>query len=409
MNRTINIGIIGVNGRGRIWNYWHNPSKGVIVAGGADKSPDNLRQFRERCNPNAFITTDYRQLLERPEIDAVAVVTPDCFHAEQVIAALEAGKHVYCEKPLATSIEDCDRILACAANSRGKLMVGFNMRYMPFVRKMKEIIDSGRIGTIKAVWVRHFVGMGGIYYYHGWAGKRSNSASLLLQKGSHDIDVVHYLTGQYTVKAAAFGGLDFFGGAEDDTQECTTCPERESCPDCLIPHLDLDRKPDRRFCAFRREIDVPDNYICLFELANGIKFSYNECHFTPDYHRNYTFIGTKGRIENSEIDHTIKVWLRKNGRNDQPDEIIDPGSNISPEELELGHGGADPLICADFIRMIRENTESPVPVIAGRMAVAAGICAQQSIDCGGMPVKIPPAAPGHVPVATPKAEAVIYG
>ncbi|MCF6174531.1 MAG: Gfo/Idh/MocA family oxidoreductase [Victivallaceae bacterium] len=388
--KKISLGIIGVNGRGRLWRFWHKPENGVVVAGGADISMDNLQKFKERCNPEAFITTDYRELVERDDLDAIVVATPDRFHAEQVIVALEAGKHVYCEKPLATSIEDCDRILSCAETSKGKLMVGFNMRYMPFVRKMKEIVDSGRIGQIKAVWVRHFVGMGSIYYFHGWHGKRENAASLLLQKGSHDIDAVHYITGQYSVKAAAFGGRDFFGGNKANDLECAVCEQRDSCTDSIVDHLDLDRKPERKYCAFRQEIDMPDNYICMFELGNGIKFSYNECHFTPDYHRNYTFIGTKGRLENSEIDNTIRIWDRKIGRNDQPDEIIDMKQNISPEELELGHGGADPLICDDFIKMIRENSEPPVPALAGRMAVAAGLCAQHSLDNGSIPVELPP-------------------
>jgi predicted dehydrogenase len=232
--------------------------------------------------------------------------------------------------------------------------------------------------------------MGSIYYFHGWHGKRENAASLLLQKGSHDIDVVHYVTGQYSVKAAAFGGRDFFGGNKANELECAVCSERDSCTDSIVDHLDLDRKPERKYCSFRQEVDMPDNYMCMFELENGIKFSYNECHFTPDYHRNYTFIGTKGRLENSEIDETIRIWDRKNGRSDQPDEIIDMKQHISPEELELGHGGADPLICADFIKMIRENSEPPVPVIAGRMAVVAGLCAQYSLDHHGIPVDLPP-------------------
>ncbi len=388
-NKKIKIGIIGVNGRGRLWRFWHKPDAGVVVAGGADISQNNLVKFRERCNPEAFITTDYRELVKRGDLDAIVVTTPDNFHAEHVIAALEAGKHVYCEKPLAISIADCDRILACAEKSRGKLMVGFNMRYLPFVRKMKEIVDSGRIGEVKAVWVRHFVGMGSVYYFHGWHGRRDNAASLLLQKGSHDIDVVHFVTGQYTVKAAAFGGRDFFGGDKPDDLECMDCEERDHCVDAMGEHLDLDRKPERKYCAFRTEIDMPDNYMCMFELANGIKFSYNECHFTPDYQRNYTFIGTTGRLENSEIDNTIRIWDRKNGRNDQPDEIIDLKQNLTNGELELGHGGSDELICDDFIKMIRDGSEPTVPPLAGRMAVVAGLCAQHSLDHQGIPVALP--------------------
>lgn len=392
--KEIRLGLVGVNGRGRLYGYWHRPAAGVTVAAGADVSTRALDRFKERCNPDAWVTTDFRRLLERDDLDAVAITTPDRFHAEQAILALEADKHVYCEKPLAISIGDCDRILSAARRSRGKLMVGFNLRYADFVRRMKEVADSGEIGEIKAVWVRHFVGMGGVYYFHSWGGVRRHTASLLLQKGAHDIDVIHHITGQYTVKAAAFGGLDYFGGTAANTLDCPSCPERERCPDTIMGHLDLDRKPERRFCAFRREIDIPDNYVCLFELANGIRVSYNECHFTPDYQRNYTFIGTEGRMENNEIDGTIRIWKRRPGRNDRPDRVIDLNCEQN-REAEVGHGGSDQRICDDFIEMIRSGGESPVPALAGRMAVAAGLSAQQSLDAGGVPVAVPAVCPAE--------------
>ena len=391
MSANINIGIIGVNGRGRIWRFLHKPENGVVVSAGMDISEKNLERFKKQCNLKAFTTMDHNSLVQRDDLDAVVVASPDHCHAEHAIAALNAGKHVYCEKPLAITIDQCDRILDAAKASSGKLMVGFNMRYMPFVRKMKEIVESGAIGEIKAVWVRHFVGMGSVYYYHDWGALRRNSSSLLLQKGSHDLDVVHFVTGKYIKKAVAFGGLDFFGGEADNELECADCDKYESCVDSIIDHTDLERKPERRFCAFRKEVDIPDNYVCLFEMDGGVKFSYNECHFTPDYHRNYTFIGTKGRLENCEIDDTIRIWKRKRGKNDVPDEVID----VSPKgengyEDEVGHGGADPLICDEFVSMIRDDREPSVPPLAGRMAVAAGLCAQKSLDAGGVLVNIPP-------------------
>ena len=386
--KEVNLGIIGLNGRGRICDYWRE-LPGVNIAAGADISQDSIDKFLAAVNPNAFITKDYHDLLKMDSLDGIAVTTPDYLHAEMVIAALDAGKFVYCEKPLAVTVEQCDAILAASKRHPGKLMVGFNMRYMPFVRKMKQLVDDGEIGEIKAVWVRHFVGMGSIYYYHDWHGIKRNVGSLLLQKGSHDIDVIHYITGHHTVKAAAFGGLELFGGDRDNRLSCPECDKRDSCIESQMSALNLDRKPERKYCAYRREIDVPDNYTCLFLLDNGITVSYNECHFTPDYHRNYTFIGTKGRIENSEIESTVKLWRRKTGRSDQPDAVFDMLNSLTREQLEIGHGGADPKICADFIRLIRgEITEPPVPVEAGRYAALAGLAAQYSLEHGGQVVDV---------------------
>ena len=388
----LRIGIIGINGRGRLSRFWHDPSGRSIVTAAADISQYNLDQFRQYGNPDAWCTTDYRRMLERDDIDAIAVTTPDYCHAEEAVAAMEAGKPVYCDKPMAISIADCDRMLAMSARTGSKLMIGFNMRYMRFVRKMKSIVDSGRIGQVKAVWIRHFVGMGSLYYFHGWQSLRKFTTSLLLQKGCHDVDVMHFVTGKYTRRVAAFGGLDYFGGDKPNDLNCTHCPDQATCTEDVHGALTA-KKPQRERCAFRSEIDIPDNYVTIMELDGGIKATYTECHFSPDYHRNYTFIGTDGRIENDELSDTISIWMRGSKRDDsvsKPDEVLSMKTDANNVMEEVGHGGADQGICQDFVKMVLDGTPPPVPPEAGRMSVAVGCCAQKSMDEGGMPQSIPP-------------------
>ncbi|SVC86742.1 uncharacterized protein METZ01_LOCUS339596, partial [marine metagenome] len=181
----LRIGMIGVTGRGGLWRNWHNPDGRSVVVAGADTNANNLNIFSEHHGQNPYTTQDYRDILCRTDIDAIAVASPDYCHEEHAADALESGKHVFCEKPLAITIEGCDRILNAWHASGNRLMVGFNMRYMHIFRTMKEIIESGVIGEIKAVWVRHFVGMGSDFYYHDWHATKQNTTSLLLQKGSH--------------------------------------------------------------------------------------------------------------------------------------------------------------------------------------------------------------------------------
>ena len=389
MNDTqLRIGIIGINGRGTLSRYWHQPEGRSVVAGAADIREENLHVFREQCNQDAFITTDYRELLARDDIDAVAVTTPDFCHEEHACAALEAGKPVYCEKPMAVTIEGCDRMVRTARRTGRKLMIGFNMRYMRYVRKMKELVDAGAIGEVKAVWIRHFVGMGSIFYFHDWHADKKNTTSLLLQKGSHDFDVTHFVTGHYTRRVAAFGGLDFFGGDAPNDLRCSKCEKRDTCLEAT-PRERSKRKPNHDYCAFRREVSVPDNYVTIMELEGGIKASYLECHFTPDYQRNYTFIGTEGRIENSTPDNKIRLWRRRNGSHEDSDETFDvtPGGDNG---LEVGHGGSDGLITRSFVDMVLDDKEPPVPMEAGRMSVAVGVLAQRSLENGGRVYEIPP-------------------
>ncbi|MCC6443808.1 MAG: Gfo/Idh/MocA family oxidoreductase [Armatimonadetes bacterium] len=373
----LHIGMIGVSGRGGLWHNWHRPKDGrSVVVAGADVRPEFLKRFASDNGDDPFTTPDYRELLARDDVDAVAVCSPDFCHEEHAVAALEAGKHVFLEKPMAITTEGCDRILRAWHASGKRFMIGFNMRYMRIFRVMKEIVESGAVGELKAVWVRHFVGHGGDFYYHDWHATRQNATSLLLQKGSHDIDMIHWITGRYTRRVAAFGSLDFFGGDKPNDLTCDTCPEVRAC---------TETQPDspRRQCAFRQEVDVEDNNIMIMELDGGIKASYLQCHFTPDYHRNYTFIGTEGRVENSEPEE--KVWV-KTRRSNTYREYAD--CEYSVKAARGSHSGADPVICEDFLDMVMDGKEPIATPLAGRMSVAAGCAGAFSLRNGGVPVDI---------------------
>lgn len=368
----VRIGIIGLGKRGKVAAiHWNNKEGRSVVIAGADVNQDRLDEFKGYINDSVFVTTDYHKILERNDVDAVAITSPDFCHEEQAVAALEAGKHVFCEKPLAITTEGCDRILRAWKNSGKHLMVGFNMRYMNIFRTMKQIIDAGVIGEIKAVWVRHFVGRGGDFYYHDWHAVRENVNSLLLQKGSHDIDMIHWLTGHYTKRVSAFGNLDFFGGEKPNDLTCPNCPDRKNCTEAQFS--------SRIQCAFRREINVEDNNVVIMELENGIKAAYLQCHFAPDYHRNYTFIGTEGRLENSEP--AMKVWVKM-----RDSKIADRTYEV--KKATGGHAGADPLVCRDFLDMILESKEPVATPLVGRMSVAVGCAAAESMRTGGKVVEI---------------------
>ena len=379
--KQVRMGIIGVGGRGGIAVHWHKPGGTSVVVAGADVSPKNLETFREKYG-NVFTTTDYRELLKRKDIDAVAITSPDWTHEEYAIAALKAGKHVYCEKPIAITIAGCDRILLAAKKSGKKFMVGFNMRYMSVFPVMKDIIEKGVIGEVKAVWVRHFVGLGGQFYYHDWHANSKNSTGLLLQKGSHDIDMIHYLTGKYTKKVSAFGSLDYFGGNKPNDLRCKNCKEKDTCWE-FVKSETMDQ------CCFRKEVDVEDNNIVIMELEGGIKASYLQCHFTPEYLRNYVIIGTEGRVEcvNEEkvvIKMRPGVKLVKNSTDKE----------LTLKPVEGGHGGADPVICGDFIDYVLTGKKPKTTPVAGRQSVAVGCLGTESIRKGGKVLAVPPLPKG---------------
>ncbi|MGD9494830.1 MAG: Gfo/Idh/MocA family protein [Armatimonadota bacterium] len=378
MDTPIRIGVIGIGGRGRIARHWKREDGLSVVVGGADVTPKYFDEFREFNGDDVFLTLDYRELVARDDIDAIAVTSPDFTHEEYAVAALEAGKHVFCEKPLAITIEGCDRILEAWRASGKHLMVGFNMRYMRMFNVMKSIAEDGVIGEIKAVWVRHFVGEGGNFYYHDWHATRRNVTSLLLQKGSHDIDMIHWLTGHYTRRVVAMGSLDFFGGDKPNDLDCRDCGERETCPDVATA-------PTRTQCAFRQEVDVEDHDLLLMDLEGGIKAAYLQCQYTPDYHRNYCLIGTKGRMECQDLVGDVTVLTR---RGKSPEFLSNRTYHVKP--AEGGHGGADPVIADDFVQMLVTGKQPVATPLAGRMSVAVGVKGAESLRNGSIPLDIPP-------------------
>ncbi len=368
------IGVIGVGGRGVHAHQAHRPEEDVEIVAGADVSEEALAAFKEKFKA-ASVDTDYRRLLEHKDIDAVFVTSPDFCHEEQAAAALEAGKAVYLEKPMAITIQGADRILRAAKENKAKLFVGHNMRYMSIIRKMKELIDKGAIGEVKAAWCRHFVAYGGDSFFKDWHSERKNTTGMLLQKGAHDIDVLHWLCASYTKRDTAFGGLTVYDRCERrlPTEKGDGTYNSKNWP----PLSQTGLSP---------VIDIEDQSMVLMELGNNIFASYLQCHFTPDAWRNYTFIGTEGRLENigDSPDSVIRIWNKRREFDERGDE------QIEGEKIEGGHGGSDVGIIDEFIRFVREGGSTYTDPIAARYSVAVGHLATESLRSGGTPFDIPP-------------------
>jgi len=365
------IGVIGAGGRGSLARYAHKPEEGVRVVAGADITDEALAQVKERYGPEALATRDYRELLARPDIGAVFVTSPDFLHEEHAVAALEAGKAVYLEKPMAITIAGCDRILEAAYRNRCKLYLGHNMRHLGMCIKMKSLIDQGAIGEPKVGWCRHFVGYGCDAYFKDWHAERSKSTGLLLQKGAHDIDILHWLCRGYTKRVVAMGGLTLYDQITD----------RHDPSERGDASWHLENWPPLSQKGLNPTIDVEDVSMMLMEYDNGVFASYQQCHYAPDGWRNYTIIGTQGRIEN--FGRLVRLWDTRHDYSPEGD------AEFHPKEDYGGHGGADPRIVAEFVRYVREGGPIATSPIAARYAVAAGYLATQSLRNGSVPMEVP--------------------
>ena len=378
------IGIIGVYGRGVHAYKAHRPERGFEIVMGADPCGPPARQKRNpgfktftETFPHADLVDDYRKLLANKEIETVFIMSPDYCHEEQAVAALEAGKNVYLEKPMAITLEGCDRILRTAFRTGKKIFLGHNMRYFPVVLKMKEIIDSGLIGDVQCGWCRHFIGYGGDAYFRDWHSEQKNTCGLLLQKGAHDIDVMHWLMNSSTRRVVGMGMLSVYDKCARRSSEE---PGDASWSEAQYPPLTQ--------TGFSPVIDVEDHNMVMMQLANGAQATYLQCHYSPEAERNYTFIGTRGRVENIG-DHgecQVHVWTKRGPRS-TPDIVY----NLKP--VSGGHGGADGPIIDNFLDFIANGAKTNANPVAARDAVAVGVLGHYSMRNGNIPQDVPQLEP----------------
>lgn len=375
--RQCRIGVIGAGGRGGIARHAHRPEAGTAVVACCDVSTRALEQAKDWYG-NIRTTTSLDELLGE-SLDAVMICSPDWLHEEQACRVLERGIAVFLEKPMAITIEGCDRILGAAQASGARLFVGHNMRYMNVFRKMKALIDEGAIGEVRSIWCRHFVSYGGDAYFRDWHSERKHVTGLLLQKGVHDIDMMHWLTGANCRRVSAFGNLSVY-------DRCG----RRSADEPGQPRFDVSHWPPLAQTKMSPVIDVEDQTSMIMEMERGIVGSYLQCHFTPDACRNTTVIGTEGRLENlgDGPEAPIHVWNRRTDSFRMTGDQVHYGDPIDDDG---GHGGADRLIVGEFLEYVTgargETTATP---IAARMAVAAGVQATRSLRSGGQPMDVPP-------------------
>lgn len=226
----IKIGIIGcgkIAQQRHIPEYVDNPNAELTAY--YDLNLERSRELAVQFGGKAY--ESYEALLQSKDVDAVSVCTANFSHAEITIAALKAGKHVLCEKPMATTLEDSENMVKAAKEAKRFLMIGHNQRLTATHIKAKDLIESGLIG--KVLSFRTTFGHGGPETWsidpgkNVWFFDKSKSAmGAMADLGVHKTDLIHFLTGQVVVETtASLNTLDkrFENGeliSVDDHAEC---------------------------------------------------------------------------------------------------------------------------------------------------------------------------------------------
>lgn len=177
------VGVIGGGAMGQHHTRIYSEMENVELVGICDVDKNRAQDLAKVHNTKPYF--DHKELLGQ-ELDAVSVVVPTTLHSRVALDVIESGTHLLVEKPIANTIENADTIIKAAHDAKVKLMVGHVERFNPAVLKLKEIIDSGKLGKIVSVSSRRV----------GPFNPRIRDVGIIMDLGVHDIDVISYLYGR---------------------------------------------------------------------------------------------------------------------------------------------------------------------------------------------------------------------
>jgi predicted dehydrogenase len=203
-NDRINVGIIGPGSRGREVMRQMLRTRGVEIAAVCDVYEPRFAEVNELVGRKVPSYTNYRELLERKDLDAILIATPPVFHAECTLAALESGRPVYGEKTLGFTVKDCNDVVSAVKRTGHIYQIGHQLRYASWIQQSIKRIHQGDIGVpthVYAYWHRtddwrRSVPDPKLEHLFNWRLYTESSGGLLEELGSHAIDIANWVFGE---------------------------------------------------------------------------------------------------------------------------------------------------------------------------------------------------------------------
>ncbi|WP_371778622.1 Gfo/Idh/MocA family protein [Streptosporangium subroseum] len=309
--------------------------------------------------------------------DAVIIATQDRLHTGPAVRLADLGYHILLEKPMATSEREASEIADAARRNGIMLAVCHVLRYTPYTRTLKRLLDEGRIGRL--VSVQHLEPVGWWHHAHSFVRgnwrREDTSAPMLLTKSCHDIDWLVHLFGETPAKISSFGGLTHFRAEERPpgaADRCVGCSIEPDCPySAKRLYLGCLGDPGREFwplsavtekhteadvlealrtgpygrCVYACDNTVVDHQVVNMEFPGGATCSFTMSAFTPMEHRRTRLLGTHGYIDGDG--HTLRLVDFRTGG----EESIDGRTGSGPSAAD-GHGGGDEALTDAFLAAV---------------------------------------------------------
>jgi len=329
---NVRIGIIGCGGRVRhLARMLQERDERLKVTALCDVRDESIAKSKEALNPDATVYADYHDLAGADDVDWVMVGSFNCFHREHAVAALDAGKDVFCEKPLATTLDDCLAMRDARDRSGRKFYMGFTLRHAPHYRRIRRLLDDGAIGKIISFEFNETLEFNhGGFIHQDWRRLTANAGTHLLEKCCHDIDLAIWMVGSLPVKVAGFGGLDFFIPANVGHVDRIGPSPKGAAAFSSWPRYTEPTDP------FTADKDILDNQVAVLQYANGVRatFHANSCAGIPE--RRMYICGAEGTIRADVM--TGEIEVRRIGWDPESTFESNPGG---------GHGGGDEVMVGE--------------------------------------------------------------
>lgn len=349
------------------------------------------------------VETDFRRVIAREDIDTVFVTTYTAEHREPTVAALDAGKQVYLDKPMATTLEDAEAIMQAEARAGRPVIMGFTRRYEPTWRRAVELLRDGAIGELETVLLRSVIPYA--RYLQRWHRRQDRSGGALNDKVSHYFDALNWIARSRAETLSAIGGRSsVFAPDPTAPRRCRECDR--DCPFRALPgpnrpeigivyRLDPDyRKQEVGIftrptwaeadaedaqidnCVYSPDSDITDHAVVSIGYENGVKASLFWNIFGPSAEDEETLelVGSSGRLrltrDTGEIDLVSNYGAHH--------ETIDARG----EHFESSHFGADVELLHE-VRNHFEGHDPPAGTADGYESLRMVEATQRAVDQGG--------------------------
>lgn len=361
----------------------------VQLCGVFDRNSVRARLVAEECGVPAF--DSFAGMIADCQPDLVVVATTDSTHHDYIIAGLEAGCDVVSEKPMTIDAEKCRAILEAEQRTGRKVTVTFNLRFMPYFARVKQLLNTNIIGEIKHISFEYNLDRAhGADYFRRWHSELEKSGGLLVHKSSHHFDIANWWLGSEPKQIQAFGTRTVFGPSREERGErCSTCQYAGSCE----YYIDYREKEfENRFflqaehedgyirdrCVFHEDIDIWDTMAVQVKYENQALLSYSLVTFSPDEGWRATITGTAGKMQLLSFVHGPQADTEA-----YRIQVIPATGEAWIEEVPIAegmHGGGDErLLQMIFAGGLEDGLRQMADSRAGALALLTGVAANQSI------------------------------